>query len=98
MSIDIFWQFLLMISVNDAIDIKSIDWYQVSPLQKFSFLENGNIDKILVSNMIFSGEKSYKFFIGYMDNFCNIWPFSLTLPKASTYLKVMKRKLNGCIF
>ena len=37
--------------------------------------------------MVFSGEKNYKYFIGYRDNNYKVKPFSITLPKISTYVK-----------
>ena len=56
-----------------------------------------DIDNILISNKISSGEKSYKYLIGYMDDdykFYKIKPFSITLSKSNAYVKYYDR----CIF
>ena len=46
-----------------------------------------DIDNILVSNKISSGEKSCKYFIVYVDGSHKIKPLRKMLPKASTYVK-----------
>ena len=60
-------------------------------------LEDVDIDNILISNKISSGEKSYKYLIGCMDDdykFYKIKPFSITLSKSNAYVKYYDR----CIF
>ena len=43
--------------------------------------------KKLVFNKISFGEKSYKYFIGYLYNDDKVKPLHLMLPKTSTYVK-----------
>ena len=50
------------------------------------FLEDVDIEKVLVSNKISSDEKNYKYFVGYLYN------------DLKHYIKVMMDELNGCIF
>ena len=60
-------------------------------------LEDVDIDNILISNKISSDEKSYKYFIGYMDDDYKLYkikPFSITLSKSNAYVKYYDR----CIF
>ena len=42
-----------------------------------------NIDNILISNKISSGEQNYKCFIGYMDDNYKIKLLNIMLPKTS---------------
>ena len=51
------------------------------------FLEDVYIDKILMSNKIFSSRKNFKYFIGYMDDDYKTEAFSIILPKTSVYVK-----------
>ena len=50
------------------------------------FLEDLDIDNVLVSNKISSGEKNQKYFIGYSYNY-KIKQLHIILPKTSTYVK-----------
>ena len=50
-------------------------------------LEDIHVKKVLVSNMISSGEKNYKYFICYLYNDHNVKPLHIMLPKRSTYIK-----------
>ena len=54
---------------------------------KNCFLGIVDIDNILISGKVYSGEKNYKYFIGYTDNNYKIKPFSIIFPKISTYVK-----------
>ena len=45
-----------------------------------------DIDNILRSTRISFGEKNYKYFIGYADEY-RIKPFTIIHPKTSTYVK-----------
>ena len=47
-----------------------------------------DIDNILLSNKISSGEKNYKYFIGYVVDNYRIKPLHLRLPKTR-YVKVI---------
>ena len=51
------------------------------------FLNDLDIDKVLVSNKISFGEKSYKYFIGYFYNDHKVKPLYIMLPKTSAYFK-----------
>ena len=44
------------------------------------FLKCINIEKVLVSNKIYFGEKNYKYFIGYLHK---VKPLHIMLPKTS---------------
>ena len=46
-----------------------------------------DIEKAVVSNKIFSGEKNYKCFIGYLHNDHKIKLLYIMLPKTSAYVK-----------
>ena len=43
-------------------------------------LGNVDIEKVLVSNKIFFGEKNYKYFIGYLYNDDKVKPLDIMLP------------------
>ena len=62
------------------------------------FLKDVDIEKVLVSNKISSGEKNYKYFIGYLYNIHKVSLLYIMLSKRSAYVKVMMDKLNECIF
>ena len=51
------------------------------------FLKDVDIEKILASGKIFSGEKNHKYFIGYLHNDNKVKPLHKMLPKTSTYVK-----------
>ena len=51
------------------------------------FLEDLDIEKILVSSKISSGEKSYKYFTGYLYHYYKIKPLHVMIPKTSAYVK-----------
>ena len=51
------------------------------------FLENVDIEKVLVSNKISSGAKNYKYFIGYWCNGDKVNSLHIILPKTSAYVK-----------
>ena len=44
------------------------------------FLEDIDIEKVLVSNNISSGEKNYEYFIGYLYNDYKVKPLHIMLP------------------
>ena len=44
-------------------------------------------EKVLVSKKISSGEKNYKYFIGYLYNDHKVKPLHIMLPKTSAYVK-----------
>ena len=51
------------------------------------FLGDVDIEKVLRSNKISLGEKSYKYFIGYLCNGNKVKPLKIMLPKTSAYVK-----------
>ena len=59
--------------------------------KSFIFLEDVNIDNILVSNKFSFGKKNYKSFISYLDK-NKIKPFTIILPKTSPYVKCYETK------
>ena len=50
-------------------------------------LGNVDIEKVLVSNKIYFGEKNYKYFIGYLYNDHKVKPLNIMLPKTSAFVK-----------
>ena len=51
------------------------------------FLEDVDIQKVLVSSKISFGEKNYKYFISYLYDFHKVKPLHIMLPKTSAYVK-----------
>ena len=47
------------------------------------FLKDVDIEKVLVSNNIFSSEKNYKYYFGYLYSDYKVKPLTVMLPKAS---------------
>ena len=50
-------------------------------------LEDVDTQRMQLSNMVSSGEKNYKFFIGYKDNDHKIKALRIMFPKTSAYVK-----------
>ena len=50
------------------------------------FLQDADLDKILISIKISFGEKNYKYFLGYLDDY-EIKPLLIMLPKTKVYVK-----------
>ena len=66
------------------IEIEKNNFYHhITPI----FLGDVDIEKVLVSHKISFGEKSYKYFIGYLYNGNKVKPLNIMLPKTSTYVK-----------
>ena len=51
------------------------------------FVKDLDIGKVLLSKKISSGEKNYKYFIGYFYNDHKFKPLHIILPKISAYIK-----------
>ena len=51
------------------------------------FLEDIDIEKVLVAKKIFSEETNYIYFFGYLENDFKVKSLHLKLPKTSTYTK-----------
>ena len=64
------------------------------------FLENVDIDNVLVSNKISFGEEDYKYFIGYLYDDYKIKSLHVMLLKtnAKSYVNAMMGRRNGFIF
>ena len=68
----------------DNIEIEKNKFYRnKAPI----FLRNLDIEEVLVSHKISSGEKNYKYFIGYLYNDHKVKPFHIMLPKTSAHVK-----------
>ena len=65
---------------------------------KVLFIKDVDVDNVLVPNKVSSGEKNYKYFIGYLHEDYKIKSFYIMLPKTSAYLESMMVTLNRCIF
>ena len=50
-------------------------------------LKDVDFEKVLVSNKISFGKKSYKYFTGYLYNDRKFEPLHIMLPKTSPYIK-----------
>ena len=57
-------------------------------------LKDRNIDNILISSMVSSGEKTFKYIIGYKDNDHRIKPLSVMLPKWAIMYAYIKNELD----
>ena len=55
---------------------------------KVIFLENLDIENVLVFKNISSGKKNYKHFISYLYDDFKIRPLHIMLPKASAYVNI----------
>ena len=62
------------------------------------FLEDVEIDNILVSNNISSSKKNCKYSIGYLDDDYRIKPLHIMLPKASDYVKIYDGQIKWIYF
>ena len=51
------------------------------------FLEDVDIDNVVVSDKISSGKRNYRYFIGYLYDDYKIKPLHIMLPKTSAYVK-----------
>ena len=51
------------------------------------FFKGVDIEKILVSNKIYFGKKSYKCFIGYLNNDHKVKPLHIMLPKKRPHVR-----------
>ena len=55
-------------------------------------LRDVDTDKVFVSKKISSGERNYKYLIGYLYNDHKVKPLHIRLPKIGTYLKSHDRQ------
>ena len=56
------------------------------------FLGDVGIEKVLVLNKIYFGEKNCKYFIGFLYNGNKVKPFNIMLPITSPYVKSYDRQ------
>ena len=63
-----------------------------------SFLEDVDIDSVLLSNKIFSDKKKYKHFTGYSYNNYKIKQMQIMFPKTSLYVKSYDGQTNWMYF
>ena len=63
-----------------------------------TFIKDVDIDNILISNKIYSGEKNYKYFIGYRDDDYKVKPFSIILPKTTAHVKIYDVETRSMCF
>ena len=61
-------------------------------------LRDVDIEKALVSNKIYFGEKNYKYFIGYLYNDNEVKPVHIMLPKTRAYVKSYARQTKWISF
>ena len=50
-------------------------------------LKDVDVEKVFISNKTCSGEKSYKYFIGYLYDDYKVKPLYIILPKTSAHIK-----------
>ena len=62
------------------------------------FLKDVDIEKVSVSNRISSGEKIYKYFIGYLYNDHKVKSLHIMPPKTSTYVKSYDEQIKWMYF
>ena len=65
---------------------------------KSNCLEDVDTEKVLVSNKISFGEKTYEYFIGYFYNDYKIRPLHIMLPQSSAYVESCDRQTKGIYF
>ena len=63
--------------------LKNINFTAIKVL---TFLENGAIENLIVSNKISFGEKNYKCFVGYLYDGCKIKPLHVMLQKRASMM------------
>ena len=61
-------------------------------------LKDVDTEKVLVSNKISFGEKSFKYFIGYLYGNHKVKPLHLIYPKSRSYVKSYNRQIKWMYF
>ena len=72
-----------IITFGDIKVEKHKSYHYQSPI----FLEDVDIDNVLVSNKIFFGGKNYQYFIGCLYDDYEIKQLNIMLPRTNTYVK-----------
>ena len=62
------------------------------------FLKDVDIEKLLLSNKIYFGEKNYKYFIGYLYNDHKVKTLHIMIPKTSAYVKSYDGQIKWMYF
>ena len=62
------------------------------------FIEDRDVENASVSSKISAGEKSYKYFIGYLYDDNEIKPLHIMLPKTSAYVKSYDGQIKWMYF
>ena len=62
------------------------------------FLGDKDIEKVLVSNKIYFGEKNYKYFIGYLYHSRKVKALHIMLCKTTAYVKSCDGKTKWMYF
>ena len=73
------------------IEIKKRKFYHRKSLILSEYVD---IDSIQISSLVSSGEKSYKYFIGYENDGYKTKPLEIMIQKRALMYKVMMVKLN----
>ena len=62
------------------------------------FIEDRDVENASVSSKISAGEKSYKYFIGYLYDDNEIKPLHIMVPKTSAYVKSYDGQIKWMYF
>ena len=75
-----------------------IEKNKFSSYKKSQFSEDADIDSVLISDKISTGERNYKYFIGYLYNNYKIKPLHKMLPIPSAYINNYDEETNWIYF
>ena len=75
-----------------------IEKNKFSSYKKSQFSEDTDIDSVLISDKISTGERNYKYFIGYLYNNYKIKPLHKILPIPSAYINNYDEETNWIYF
>ena len=70
-----------------AFGILKLKKINFTTIEVLFFKKDVDIEKVVVSNKKSSGEKNYKYFIGYLHNDYKVKPLHIMLPKTNAYVK-----------
>ena len=63
-----------------------------------TFLGDVDLEKVLVSNKIYFGEKNYKYFNGYLHNGNKVKPLNIMLSKTTACIKSYDGQIKWMYF
>ena len=75
-----------------------IEKNKFSSYKKSQFSEDADIDSVLISDKISTGERNYKYFIGYLYKIIKLNHYIKCFLYRARILTIMMRKLIGYIF